>query len=350
MPLYCIDPLRDSRWEPFVAGHPQGSVFHTAAWLAALRQTYGYEPIAYTTSPPTGDLSNGILFCRVQSWLTGRRLVSLPFSDHCEPLVENAEELQQMLAAIQQNRHSDRLKYIEIRSVRRDLSCGSGGACFRPATQYFLHAINLEYVEEELLRRFHKSSIQQRIRRAQREGITYECGRSADLLRRFYPMMLLARQRHRVPPQPEGWYRNLLAKLQDSVDIYIAWHGNKVIAGIMTLRFHNTVVYKYGGSDEEYHRLGAMPFLLWSAIRKAKASGVRTFDLGRSDCSNRGLIDFKEHLGATGSLLTNWRYPGPNRCVSAEDSQVFKAAKFLFGFLPDSMLKAAGNLLYRHIG
>ena len=37
-------------------------------------------------SPPDEPLENGFLFCRVESWLTGRRLVSLPFSDHCEPL------------------------------------------------------------------------------------------------------------------------------------------------------------------------------------------------------------------------------------------------------------------------
>jgi hypothetical protein len=34
-----------------------------------------------------------LVFCRVRSWLTGRRSISLPFSDHCEPLVESHEAL-----------------------------------------------------------------------------------------------------------------------------------------------------------------------------------------------------------------------------------------------------------------
>ena len=86
----CIEPLKDLRWEPFLARHPRASVFHSSAWLAALHRTYGFQPIAYTTSSAGEDLENAMVFCRVESWLTGRRLVSLPFSDHCEPLVDRS--------------------------------------------------------------------------------------------------------------------------------------------------------------------------------------------------------------------------------------------------------------------
>jgi hypothetical protein len=52
-----LDPTNDSRWAEFVERHPRASVFHTVGWLEALRRTYGYEPVAYTTSSPTGDLN-----------------------------------------------------------------------------------------------------------------------------------------------------------------------------------------------------------------------------------------------------------------------------------------------------
>jgi len=88
-----IDPLEDRRWDEFVQRHPRASLFHSRAWLEALSRTYRYKPIAFTTSPAGQRLENGILFCQVESWLTGRRLVSLPFSDHCEPLVDTEEDL-----------------------------------------------------------------------------------------------------------------------------------------------------------------------------------------------------------------------------------------------------------------
>src|SRR5215469_7439500 len=112
---YQLDPTQDPRWSEFVEHHPHASVFHTVGWLNALRSTYGYEPVAFTTSPPTGALKNGLVFCRVNSWLTGRRLVSLPFSDHCEPLCSTTEELnflvRYLLAA---SDHQD-WRYLEIR-------------------------------------------------------------------------------------------------------------------------------------------------------------------------------------------------------------------------------------------
>src|SRR6185295_8609350 len=90
--VWAIDPLRDDRWPGLIALHQNASVFHTRGWLNALQTTYGYEPVAFTTSAPTEKLTNALLFCAVRSWLTGSRLVSLPFSDHCEPLVEHSDQ------------------------------------------------------------------------------------------------------------------------------------------------------------------------------------------------------------------------------------------------------------------
>src|SRR5580698_4409818 len=80
-----VDPLNDPRWPSFLASHPDASIFHTREWLNAVHRTYNYKPIAFTVSNGE-ELSNAVVFCRIRSWLTGNRLVSLPFSDHCQPL------------------------------------------------------------------------------------------------------------------------------------------------------------------------------------------------------------------------------------------------------------------------
>src|SRR5215469_14248266 len=98
---YQFDPTQDPRWAELVNRHPKASVFHSVAWLKALRRTYGYEPVAFTTSSPIGELKNGLVFCRINSWLTGCRLVSLPFSDHCEPLCDSVDELDFLIRYLQ---------------------------------------------------------------------------------------------------------------------------------------------------------------------------------------------------------------------------------------------------------
>ena len=100
MTVYELDPLGDPRWTALVESHPLSSIFHTREWLNASRQTYIYKLRAFTTSAPGKVLSNGIVFCQVNSWLTGSRLVSLPFSDHCDPLVESTGDLEVLLSAV----------------------------------------------------------------------------------------------------------------------------------------------------------------------------------------------------------------------------------------------------------
>src|SRR5262249_56289501 len=118
MTVYCLDPLRDPRWPELVGRDPNASVFHTPGWLRALQRVYRYEPMAFTTSPPTAELTNGLLFCGVHSWLTGRRLVSVPFSDHCEPLVQSVEELGRLSRFVQRSREQHRWNYMQIPSPR----------------------------------------------------------------------------------------------------------------------------------------------------------------------------------------------------------------------------------------
>jgi hypothetical protein len=113
--VYTFNPLADSRWEEFVRTNPGASVFHTAGWVDALSQTYVYEPVVYTTCAPDAELTNGILLCRIRSWLTGRRMVSLPFSDHCEPLVERPEDREDLLTALQCAAEKERWQYVELR-------------------------------------------------------------------------------------------------------------------------------------------------------------------------------------------------------------------------------------------
>src|SRR5260370_41497972 len=95
--IHILNPLVDRRWDELVARHPGASVFHQRGWLEALARTYGYEPYVLTSASPGEPLKDGIVLDRVSSWITGCRLVSLPFSDHCDPLLDNPSDLRGFL-------------------------------------------------------------------------------------------------------------------------------------------------------------------------------------------------------------------------------------------------------------
>ena len=219
MDVYSLDPLQDPRWTELVARHPNAAVFDTSGWLRALQRTYHYAPIAFTTSPPNDELKNALVFSSVRSWLTGCRLVSLPFSDHCEPLVENADELQALCLFADRYRAGMHWKYVELRPA---ISALPPEVSFRRAQTFYLHRLDLRPDLDALLRSFHKDSIQRKIRRAERERLTYEEGRSESLLRKLCALLELTRRRHQLPLQPLAWFRNLVECLGDKLSIRIA--------------------------------------------------------------------------------------------------------------------------------
>jgi len=349
--VYALDPLSDPRWGELVARHAKGGVFHTTAWLESLRRTYGYEPVAYTTSPPGTDLQNGLVFCRVNSWLSGRRLVSLPFSDHCEPLVDRSVDLQVLLAAIGRQYWNQRWCYVEIRALR---SLGAGTSLFHSTYNYCFHKLDLKQDITTLFRNFHKSSTQRAIRRAEREGLTAQEGQSESLLNSFYDLFLLTRRRHRIPPQPLTWFHSLIDCFGQALQIRIAFKGGRPVAGMLTLRYNETLIYKYGCSDARFSNLGGMHLLFWRSIQEAKQENMCVFDLGRSDCENAGLITFKDRWGAMRSTLTYSRYTLSRQSAGtfkpAEAAWKLRVAKGLFAYAPDRLFSAAGRLLYKHIG
>lgn len=114
--VHTLDPLTDPRWPGFVEQHPAASVFHTRGWLRTLQTMYGYEPLAVTTSIPTERLTNALLFCVVRSWVTGDRVVSLPFTDHCEPLVHHIAQLQVLGTHLETLRRTRGWRYVEMRT------------------------------------------------------------------------------------------------------------------------------------------------------------------------------------------------------------------------------------------
>jgi CelD/BcsL family acetyltransferase involved in cellulose biosynthesis len=346
MNVYSLDPLRDPRWPEFIRRHPRASVFHTPGWLRALQRTYHYQPVAFTTSAPTEVLGNAHLFCTVHSWLTGRRLVSLPFSDHCEPLVENAQTLNELCRFVRDLAKERRWKYVEMRW--RSSGPPLAGT-FQTARTFYAHRLDLRPHAEALFRSFHRDSVQRKVRRAEREGLTYEAGRSQSLLDKLCGLLRLTRRRHGIPLQPLEWFRNLVDGLGEDACIRIASRHDQPVAGILTLRHATRMVYKYGGSDPQWHNLGGMALLLWNAIQEAKRTGVEEFDFGRSDCDNSGLIAFKEHWAAQRSTLTYWRFPAPAAPVVAKGWRI-QLARQVSGRLPNGVLSLAGKLLYRHIG
>ncbi len=344
--MQIIEPLEDGRWARFVEQHPAACAFHSPGWLRALADSYGYQVLAVTSSDPGGELRNAVPFCRIQSWITGRRLVSLPFSDHCQPLTTDSAETDALIRFTIDKFCQDHER-LELRPAHRVDSPPFDDE--HESSRYYIHWLDLTLPLPTIFNSLHKDSIQRKIRRADKERLIYKDGRSDDLLQHFYTLLMRTRRRHQLPPQPIVWFRNLLRSLGDSISIRIAFKEELPVASIITLQHRNSMIYKYGCSDERYHPLGGMPFLFWKLIEEAHAASIPILDFGRSDLDNPGLIRFKDQWGTRRTELRYYQVPPPAK-ERRTSGLLPKTVKAILARLPDRVLQMAGNYMYRHIG
>ncbi len=346
MSIRIVDPLSGNHWGELIVRHPSASVFHERGWLEALARTYGYEPFVLTTAPEGQRLNDGVVFCRVSSWMTGTRLVSLPFADHCEPLLNDRSDSNAFTEWLRNECDSKHQRYFELRPLQEVCTAENG---LKPFRSYWFHELDLGPSVEQLFRQLHKNSFQRKILRAEKEQLSYETGRSKELVDEFYGLLQITRRRHHLLPQPRMWFQNLVECMGDKIDVRLARKDGAPVAAILTLRHGSSVVYKYGCSDARLHKLGGMPFLIWRLIEECKAAGAQKIDFGRSDLNHQGLIVFKDRLGARKILLTYYRHTSKtgNQEAAPWESQGLRK---VISRLPAAFLSQASRVLYKHLG
>ena len=90
--IKIIDPVTDARWDAYIARADGGSVFHHSAWKRVIEKTYRARPLYLAACNGAGDIGCGMPFFLTSGMLTGKALVSLPFSDYCDVLTHDAGE------------------------------------------------------------------------------------------------------------------------------------------------------------------------------------------------------------------------------------------------------------------
>ncbi len=114
-------PRFDTPWNMLVEEQVKDTFYYDHRWFELITKLYGYRIIPLTTKNAEGQITGFLPLCSISSPLTGRRLVSLPFSDHC-PLFaadeESANDLIDQAARLAKEQH---VKYLELRTGNNDV-------------------------------------------------------------------------------------------------------------------------------------------------------------------------------------------------------------------------------------
>jgi CelD/BcsL family acetyltransferase involved in cellulose biosynthesis len=290
--------LTDQRWLSLVESQSHATIFQHPSWARALADTYGYRAFAIVATDAAGHVYAGLPMMEVASPLTGRRWISLPFTDHCNPVLRDDSALKDLPAALKELRRSSGIPRVELRF------CLPPHPGLQSSQAYTLHEVELSEDVEAVYQQIHKMH-RRNVRIAENEGVRIEWGTEQRHAHDYYALHLHTRRRQGVPIQPRRFFDQIAELLQQGLGfILLAHHEGHCVAGAVFLHWRDTLTYKYGASLPDNRKLRPNNLVMWTAIRWGCQHGFRVFDLGRTDTSNLGLREFKTRWGARETPLS----------------------------------------------
>lgn len=339
---YQILNIAEENWDSFIDSTAGSSIFHHSAWIGMLAECYGYRPFVVAICDELGNILAGLPIMEVNSMLTGRRWVSLPFSDHCKPLYKNILFQRMLFEYLSELQIEYGVSRIEIRGA-----IPNGGYVHRNSEQV-LHLLKLSDDPQEVFECFHYQVRKKSVSRAERDGVKIRWAKDKNDLDTFYRLHLMTRSRLGVPIQPKRYFellwKNIIgAKLGF---ILLAYMESLPIAGAIFLTYKNTVIYKYSASDMEFRQFRANHLILWTAIRWGCEHGQTMLDLGRTDVSDSGLRSFKTSWGTNEKPLiySTIAFSPPSK----KSSRLQDIMGTIIRKSPIWVCRVTGELLYKH--
>jgi CelD/BcsL family acetyltransferase involved in cellulose biosynthesis len=276
----------------FVERAPGALPFHHPSWARLLADCYGYRPLALVLQDGDG-ITAGIPVIEVRTVLGQRRWISLPFTDYAPPLAREERLIPALITELHAACQEGNISRLEIRAP-------VDGLRIRPQPAGVVHLLQLASDPARVFRTFRRSHVQQRIVKAEREGVAVRQGTSKDdLTRMFYELHLETRRRLGVPIQPRRYFELLWERLLEPGNgfVLLAYWNAIPIAGAVFLAWNGMITYKYSASRQEFWQLRPNNLVIWHAIRWGCEHGFHTFDFGRTEPGNEGLRSFKRGWG-----------------------------------------------------
>jgi CelD/BcsL family acetyltransferase involved in cellulose biosynthesis len=342
--VICVNPRNDPLWCRLVHQAPS-SVFHSPDWMHVLARTYGWQPSAYVVLDDRGEPRAGLPYCCISDML-GERLVALPFSDYCDPLVEDLPSWHLLMDHLLSERRP-----VTLRCLHNQLPLDD--ARFTIAKQAKWHRLDLRPELGVLWNAMHDST-HRAIRKSERSGLTVRMAQCEAELRAFFEMHLKVRKyKYGLLAQPYSFFQNIWHQFVEAQHgfLLLALHGDSIVAGDFFLEWKETLYYKFNASVPDDLSCRPNDLLIWEAVRIGKQRGFTYLDFGLSDIDQEGLLRYKRKFGTEESTISFLRHTlngGPGPAEKEWRELLGKLTnRFTDRLVPDFVTEKAGEDLYR---
>ncbi|MCG7853072.1 MAG: GNAT family N-acetyltransferase, partial [Methanosarcinaceae archaeon] len=323
----------------------QYSFFHSYEWIKVLRESYGYKPYFFILKNKR-EFSALLPFMEVNSRYSGRRGVSLPFSDYCNPIIREEISAQRLLERTIGFGKTSNWKFLDMH----------GGEIFfqgkKSSREYYGHSLKLMAEPNKILKHFRDSN-RRNIKKAVTSGVEIHRSNSLHSMRDFYRLHCLTRKRHRLPVQPFHFFQKIHEHIISKKSGFIikALYDDKIVGGAIFFHFGNKAMFKFGASDLRYQHLRMNNLIMWETIKWYATNGYESFCFGRTDIENLGLRQFKQGWGTKEYRIKYFKYDlNADALIKDNTNNIGKTLHLVFSKMPIPISRILGAFLYRHFG
>lgn len=313
------------------------SLFSSPSWIQVVTETYGFEAQVIRAG------GSALLFSIVDD-IRQPRLVSFPFCDYCDPLLDDGADWPPLLDALVAFEIPVHLRMLHARLPDDDR--------FAVAEAGLWHCADIARPSDQMWQEF-PSAARQNIRRAERDGITVRLGTTMADVELFHLMhRSLRRRRYELLAQPRRFFDLLHQTFLATGEgfVLIAEQDGEAVAGLFLVCSGDTLYYKFNASTDRGSRPNDL--LAWRAMQEGHDRGLRWLDFGFSDLDQPGLHRFKrkfadreETIIEADHIPSGW---DPSEGVAAAQLLGSLTRLFVDPLVPDALSARAGDALYRY--
>ena len=327
------------------------SFYYSQAWLNLITSLYGYRMTPLLTTNQAGQTTGFLPLCSIQSPLTGRRLVALPFSDYCPLLASDEDTANALITQAIDLAQQKKVRYLELRTGPNETLARRSDLVEEDL--YVRWLLQLSKDPDTLWSKLRKP-VQHQIKKSRKLGVQVRIAQQREDIEHYYRLHLQTRcKKHGMPAQPAQFFYGLWDNFaaDGKMQVLLAEYEGHVIGGMVLLVSGTTVRYAYGASNEAYLHLAPNNLLMWTAITWGCEHGYQVLDMGRTARENEGLMEFKRRWGAIQEPLPYYYYPATAGLVAtSEQSRKFLLLTNCWRHLPVKVAGPLGGRLYRHLG
>jgi FemAB-related protein (PEP-CTERM system-associated) len=273
-----------SRWDAFVSQCSEGTFFHLSAWAGVIEAEMGCAN-HFLYAERDGAVVGVLPLSRVRNVIAGDVLISTPFLVYGGPIGE-PDAVRALVDEARRLAIDLGVDYLELRNRRRldgDWHTKSLYVTFRKALQGDLEA-NLQAIPRKQ---------RAMVRKGMKAGTEVDWSLDLDA---FYAVFSESYRNLGTPVFGKSLFARVLAAFPEQVWVTTITKDRRPLSSVVSFVFGDEVLPYYGGSIAAAREYAANDYMYWVVMERAVASGLKTFDYGRSKVDT-GSYHFKKHWG-----------------------------------------------------